>query len=65
MSDERSEFRDREIEEVDLENVAGGKKETLTRVDSPAERRALQELGYTVIKDLYTGHFFAVGWKGR
>ncbi|MDQ5983688.1 MAG: hypothetical protein RUMPE_00714 [Eubacteriales bacterium SKADARSKE-1] len=65
MSDKNLEFKDREIEEVNLENVSGGKNETLTRVDSPNERRALQELGYVVVKDLYTGHYFVKDWKGR
>lgn len=65
MGDNNEETKGRKSKEVNLINISGGKKETLTRVDSPDERRALQELGYVVVKDLYKGQYFVKGWKGR
>ena len=42
MNDKKSEFKDREIEEVDLENWSGGT--TLTRLLTPEEENSIRRL---------------------
>ena len=51
-----------ELEEDSLKSIAGGegKFTNLKRLDTPEEIAAYKNLGYKVIKDLTTGHNFAV-----